>query len=58
MYELAIHNYGRATPASMLGDKIIDEVRACLCSWRGVKSTDENRLLVNFWHLSPRIFRP
>lgn len=48
---------GKTLPAPFLGSHIIAEVRACLCSWRGLKRTDENQLLVDVWGLSSRIIR-
>lgn len=33
----------------------MEEVRACLCSWRNVKCSDANRLFVESWNISSRI---
>lgn len=43
-------------PALALGSLVGDNVRACLCSWRKLKPTDDNRLLARNWNLSPRVF--
>lgn len=46
---------GLSMPALALGSLFWDYVRACLCSWRKLKPTDDNRLLARNWNLSPRV---
>ncbi|KAI8555047.1 hypothetical protein RHMOL_Rhmol05G0143900 [Rhododendron molle] len=47
---------GKSLHAPLLSSHIIAEVRACLCSWRGLKRTEEARLMSVVWGLSSRIF--
>ncbi|KAI8524423.1 hypothetical protein RHMOL_Rhmol13G0149100 [Rhododendron molle] len=47
---------GRGVSSSVLGGLVIEEVRACLCSWRGLRLCDGTRLLARSWSLSSRIF--
>ncbi|KAI8572462.1 hypothetical protein RHMOL_Rhmol01G0200700 [Rhododendron molle] len=47
---------GQGASASSLSSLIIDEIRACLCSWRGVKPCDTTRLVARTWCLSSRFF--
>lgn len=41
-----------------LGALIVEEVRACLSSWRNLKNCAASRLVVRTWNLSSRVFRP
>lgn len=38
---------GKAMPAPMIGAQIVDKVRACIASWRRLKPTFENRLIID-----------
>ncbi|KAI8548107.1 hypothetical protein RHMOL_Rhmol07G0246700 [Rhododendron molle] len=46
---------GISTSAGRLWSKIVDEVRACICSWRKINPNDENRLLVRSWNVHSSI---
>ncbi|XP_058216810.1 uncharacterized protein LOC131327682 [Rhododendron vialii] len=48
----------KSLPTPLSSSHIIAEVRACLCSWRGLPHTDEARLMSAVWGLSSRIFSP
>ncbi|KAG5537062.1 hypothetical protein RHGRI_024489 [Rhododendron griersonianum] len=48
----------RSQDCSSLQDAIVDDVRACISSWRGVKSSPQNHDLAASWEISRKIFLP
>lgn len=46
---------GTGISAEVLGLRVLDEVRSCLCSWRTLKPTDANWLMARDWRFSSSI---